>query len=148
MIDTLQIADSIKTAIDTAATAINSPDNFDELTFSLDNIVKGNGILITVIGYVVVFTALLVLYLAIAQVSKILISRTRKKLEASGLAGQMQKENLDISGEVNAAISMALHLYFEEAHDFENTILTKKKVQRPYSPWSSKIYGIRQLQRK
>jgi Na+-transporting methylmalonyl-CoA/oxaloacetate decarboxylase gamma subunit len=148
MIDTLQIADSIKTAIDTAVTVINSPDNFDELTFSLDNIIKGDGLLITVVGYVVVFTALLVLYLAIAQVSKILISQTRKKLEASGLAGQLQKENLDISGEVNAAISMALHLYFEETHDFENTILTIKKVHRPYSPWSSKIYGIRQLQRK
>lgn len=148
MIDSIQIADSLKTAIDTAATFINSPDNFDELTFSLDNIIKGDAILITVVGYIVVFTALLVLYIAISQTSKILIFQTRKKLISEGHAGKLEKGGIDVSGEVNAAISMALHLYFEEAHDFENTVLTIKKVQRPYSPWSSKIYGIRQLQRK
>jgi hypothetical protein len=32
----------------------------------------------------------------------------------------------------------------EEVHDFEDTVLTIKKVQKPYSPWSSKLYGLRQ----
>lgn len=148
MIDSLRIADSIKTAIDTALVSSNGPNSFNQLTFNLDNISKGNGILITVVGYIVVFLSLLFLYLVFNQISKYLMARTRKKLRAAGLNDGTEADNLDVSGEVNAAISLAIHLYFEEAHDFENTVLTIKKVKRPYSPWSSKIYGLRQLPRK
>lgn len=49
----------------------------------------------------------------------------------------------DLSGEVNAAIATALFLYKSELHDHESTILTISKVSRTYSPWSSKIYGLR-----
>ena len=34
------------------------------------------------------------------------------------------------------------HLY---AHDDESTILTIKKMKRAYSPWSSKIYNLREV---
>ncbi len=47
-----------------------------------------------------------------------------------------------ITGEINAAIAMTLHLYASELHDAENTVLTINKVSRTYSPWSSKIYGL------
>lgn len=53
----------------------------------------------------------------------------------------------EISGEVNAAIAMALHLHTSAYHDMEESILTIKKVSRTYSPWSSKIYGLRSLPR-
>jgi len=49
-----------------------------------------------------------------------------------------------LSGEVCAAISMALVELDNEVHDIEHTILTISRTQRPYSPWSSKIYGINQ----
>ncbi len=49
--------------------------------------------------------------------------------------------------EVYAAIALALHLYFEELHDYERTVLTIKKVVKPYSPWSSKIYAMRSMPR-
>ena len=39
---------------------------------------------------------------------------------------------------------MAIHLYYSEMHDKENTVLTIDKVSKTYSPWSSKIYGLRQ----
>jgi len=64
-------------------------------------------------------------------------------LAASGHETLEDDSELDISGEVNAAIALALHKHFEEVHDFENTVITIQKVQRPYSPWSSKIYGLR-----
>ena len=51
----------------------------------------------------------------------------------------------EMSGEVNAAIAMALHLYASEMHDYENTVLTIQKVSRTYSPWSSKIYTLRKI---
>ena len=48
------------------------------------------------------------------------------------------------SGEEIAAIVMALHEHLD-AHDQENTVLTINKVKRAYSPWSSKIYSLREL---
>jgi len=50
----------------------------------------------------------------------------------------------ELSGEVCAAISMALVELDNEVHDIEHTILTISRTHRPYSPWSSKIYGINQ----
>ena len=69
--------------------------------------------------------------------------KAKKLIEASspGLA----KEKL--SGEVNAAIVMALYLYSNELHDQEDPIITMTKVSRTYSPWSSKIYGLRKSPR-
>ena len=52
-----------------------------------------------------------------------------------------------VSGEVNAAIAMALFLYSSEIHDQENPVITMIRVSRTYSPWSSKIYGLRKLPR-
>ncbi len=46
--------------------------------------------------------------------------------------------------ETVAAIGLAIKLYLEDIHDYERTIMTIQKVVRPYSPWSSKIYGLRQ----
>ena len=52
------------------------------------------------------------------------------------------------NGEEVAAIAMALALYKEDLHDKESTVLTINRVARAYSPWSSKIYGLRQNPRK
>lgn len=46
-----------------------------------------------------------------------------------------------------AAIAMALHLYFNGAHDEEPTQITIKNVERSYSPWNSKLYGMNNLHR-
>jgi hypothetical protein len=53
----------------------------------------------------------------------------------------------EIPGEVNAAIAMAIYLYQNDLHDYENAVLTMQKVSRTYSPWSSKIYTLRKLPR-
>jgi hypothetical protein len=51
----------------------------------------------------------------------------------------------DNKGEVPSAdvvaIAMALHLYYGEVHDDESNVITIKRIERRYSPWSSKIYG-------
>jgi hypothetical protein len=43
-----------------------------------------------------------------------------------------------------AAIALAIHLYKSELHDMESLTITLQKVSRIYSPWSSKIYSLRQ----
>ncbi|MBN1300585.1 MAG: OadG family protein [Melioribacteraceae bacterium] len=115
--------------------------------FNLNAIWESGGILISIVGYIIVFFALLLLYMIFALMQKVLVSRQRKKLKMQGHRAADSPE-INLSGEVTSAISMALHLHFAEVHDFENTILTIKKVQRPYSPWSSKLYGLRQTPRK
>jgi Na+-transporting methylmalonyl-CoA/oxaloacetate decarboxylase gamma subunit len=113
----------------------------------LDNIMRGEGLFISIIGYAIVFIALLALSITFALMQKWLVGSQKKKLKAKG---EMVADEDDptISGEVSAAISLALHLHFEEAHDFEDAVLTIKKVQKPYSPWSSKLYGLRQYPTK
>ena len=111
--------------------------------FSISKIIEGDGLLISLVGYAIVFMALLLLSIIFTNLQKLLVGSQKKKLKAKGEI-IADEEDPTISGEVSAAISLALHLHFAESHDFENTILTIKKVQKPYSPWSSKLYGLRQ----
>jgi len=37
---------------------------------------------------------------------------------------------------------MALHLFMNEMHDEESNVITIKRIERRYSPWNSKIYGL------
>ncbi len=92
--------------------------------------------------------ALVLLYAVFSNLTNFIQVRIRKKLQVKGQLQANGKKDLTISGEIAAAISMALHLHFAQIHDFENTVLTIKKVQRTYSPWSSKIYGLRTIPMK
>ncbi len=47
---------------------------------------------------------------------------------------------------VFAAISLALHLYLNDQHDVESNVITIKRIQKRYSPWSSKIYSMNNFQ--
>lgn len=51
----------------------------------------------------------------------------------------------EIPGEVIAAISAAIYELDNDVHDIEHTIITIERTRRTYSPWSSKIYGLRKL---
>lgn len=115
--------------------------------FNLSNILENDGILISVVGYVIVFAALLLLSIIITKFQKILQIKQRKKLKSVGHRAA-DADDLTISGEVSAAISTALYLHFQEKHDLENTVLTIKRVQRTYSPWSSKLYGLREYPKR
>lgn len=60
-------------------------------------------------------------------------------LEIQKQAGPLTRE-----GEIYATIAMALYLFTEEKNEQEKLEITIKKTIKPYSPWNSKIYGIRQ----
>jgi len=106
------------------------------------------GINIAIIGIAVVFLSLIILFFCMKlfvyalNYSKLKQSRNQQKVQISGRTGSEP-----ISGEIIAAISMAIHLSREEFHDMERTILTFERMARPYSPWSSKIHGIRKFVR-
>ncbi|UCH64892.1 MAG: OadG family protein [Ignavibacterium sp.] len=142
------IVDSVKVLADTLSSAGNQSQALHEIGFNPNNIIENDGLLISVVGYVVVFLALLMLYIIFSNLTRFLIFRQRKRLKGAGKESDLQKEKLSMTGEVNAAISMALYLHFEEIHDLETTVLTIKKVQKTYSPWSSKIYGLREYPKR
>lgn len=100
--------------------------------------------IITIVGYGVVFLALVLFVLCFQNLPTILGIRTRKSEKKSNKKTGTYKANTEdyISGEVSAAIGLTLALYFKEQHDEESGVLTIKRVSRTYSPWSSKIYGI------
>ncbi len=51
----------------------------------------------------------------------------------------------EVEGDVFAAIAIAIFQYSRDLHDVENTVLTINRGAKAYSPWSSKIYGLRQI---
>lgn len=69
------------------------------------------------------------------------LKQKRKKIARSvkmkELLGMKEVPSADM-----VAIAMALHLFFDEVHDNESNVITIKRIERRYSPWSSKIYGI------
>jgi glutaconyl-CoA/methylmalonyl-CoA decarboxylase subunit delta len=99
-------------------------------------------IVIAVVGYLVVFTSLVLLFWLFNTLPKLIYFRSVRKQKEQG-EDSSETLKLGIEGETTAAISMALHLYLSEIHDEESGILTIKKVSKAYSPWSSKIYAVR-----
>jgi glutaconyl-CoA/methylmalonyl-CoA decarboxylase subunit delta len=102
---------------------------------------EDEGLLITVVGMGVVFSALILLFLLFKFLLPVVNrSQRKKKAAADAHPGKFTVLSQDFSGEVASAISTALHLYFEEMHDEESGVLTIEKTVKSYSPWSSKIY--------
>lgn len=104
------------------------------------------GLGMAVIAMSVVFLALLVLYLTFKNITRVYsIDLKRKFLVRKGRHKEAETPEImeDPTGELGAAVALALYFYKNELHDYENTLLTIKKVARAYSPWSSKIYGLR-----
>lgn len=106
------------------------------------------GVGMAVIAMSVVFSALLLLYVVFKNTKKIYSIDLKKMFKRKEKVTETLKvSDEEITGEINAAIALALHLYVSELHDHEEAVLTIKKVARTYSPWSSKIYGMRSLHR-
>lgn len=105
--------------------------------------VLDEGLIQAFIGYIIVFVVLIFLVLVFLGIQRIMTYQARKALKSSGdLIQDLSDDDLNISGDVNAAISAALYMYFNESHIEESGVITIKKIQRRYSPWSSKIYNI------
>ena len=91
----------------------------------------------------VVIAILVAMYLIFKLLSGLYTRDNRNKIsKQKGIVASAAGSEESISGEVNAAIVMALYYYQHDLHDVEKTVLTIKKVSRTYSPWSSKIYGM------
>ena len=113
-----------------------------------------NAIDVVVFGFTMVF---LILILLVGLISifgavvarKVLIAKVQfpKSKDIAKTAEKREYIEDHLSADVSAAIALALHLYYADVHDEESHIITIKTVERRYSPWSSKIYGLNNLSR-
>ncbi len=116
-----------------------------------------HGFIMAMLGMGIVFTILILIYVIFSNTPKLFTQSFRDKMKNAFRKKKPEEAlpeettapeadpEIDLTGEVNAAIGAAIHLYRSELHDFEDTVLTMKKVSKTYSPWSSKIYGLRNL---
>ena len=110
---------------------------------------SGVGMAITAMS--VVFSGLLLLYISFRVIGKISVSISRRRAmktkEVTSVEEAKEKKLGEAPGEIFAAIAMAMH-ESQNMHDEEDTVLTITRVKRSYSPWSSKIYTLRETPRK
>jgi Na+-transporting methylmalonyl-CoA/oxaloacetate decarboxylase gamma subunit len=98
------------------------------------------GISIAILGVSIVFASLATMYLCMSIFVRLLERTKSRKLKPDK---KSPEDDHRITGEVVTAIALALQMSREEFHDMEETIITMQRITRPYSPWSSKIHGIR-----
>ena len=101
------------------------------------------GIAMTFIAMTVVFLALIMLYLTFKYIARLYNVDLKKRFRKSRPDEDVPEVLEDIPGETLAAISLALHLYHQQMQGLEEAVMTFKNSAKTYSPWSSKIYGLR-----
>ena len=110
------------------------------------------GLGMTITAMTVVFIGLILLYISFRIIGKVAVKlRKRNAMKAQNVTDKQEAKERGLGeapGEVIAAISMALHEAQGADHDVEGTILTISRVKRSYSPWSSKIYTLRETPHK
>lgn len=112
-----------------------------------------NALIVTLIGFLLVFVVLVLLVFIITLFGKVMAPTVRvaKKATTGATTGNHDDQHDDgeydrhLSADESAAIAMAIYLAYSDVHDEESHVITIKKVERRYSPWSSKIYGINNL---
>lgn len=112
----------------------------------------GHVLMVTLLGFLLVFCLLVVLIFVLKLFGYIMQPRVTVHPESDihETVVHKQKENDDkitLTANATAAIAMALHLYYNGIHDEEPTKVTIKQVERKYSPWNAKLYGMNNLNR-
>ena len=101
---------------------------------------------------------IIIAFVAVLAVLVLLFIRNRKlqtnqnQQKEAFLAESVREPVITASDESEndelVAAFLALHLYTSETiHDEESNVLTIERIQRRYSPWSSKIYSMNNPQR-
>jgi len=113
-----------------------------------------SGVVLTITNIVVVSIALTLLffifkYMGNFHTRKAAAKKTDKTTMAqTGDIKATSGKNKRVTNDELAVIAIALYQYSKSIHDYEDIALTINKVSRAYSPWSSKIYGLRQVPNK
>ena len=102
------------------------------------------GLIVTLICLVSVIISMTLLFFVFKYMEHFFWTKKIKKEQAPKVSVSEKKSGAVTNDEL-AAIAIALYKYSEIMHQREETVLTINRVSRAYSPWSSKIYGLRQI---
>ena len=110
------------------------------------------GIGMSISAMSVVFFGLILLYVSFKVVGRVSVNLSKRNaMKAKGITDKQEAKEKKLGeapGEIFAAIAMAMHEMQSDVHDVEDTVLTITRVKRSYSPWSSKIYTLRETPQK
>jgi len=119
--------------------------------------VDPSGIALTIINIIVVAIALTFLFFVFKYMGNYHIKRAIRKAERTsvvkvenGMTVRKKKKGVVTNDELTA-IAIALYKYvkdMKELYEEENLQLTINMTSKAYSPWSSKIYTLRQVPNK
>ncbi len=110
----------------------------------------GHTWLITGVGFGMVFVLLVFLIYVLKLFGAVMgnSATAQKKAEAPKAAVKAEPQPVSASSEDDlAAVALALHLYYNGVHDEEPTEITIRNIERRYSPWNAKTFGINNLHR-
>ena len=104
------------------------------------------GIGLTATAVAVVFLALVCIALLINFSGKLIVNSEEKSKnkgkKESAIKPVSDGSSAANDNEVYAAIAAAIHLYNDELHDEETTVITIQKVEREWTPWNAKYYNM------
>ncbi|MBO4655177.1 MAG: OadG family protein [Bacteroidales bacterium] len=114
-----------------------------------------HGIGLAVISISVVFAALLMIFLMLKLFGYMATRKDRKAKKEQVVATVAANGTADVAanevgptGEELAAITMALHLFFNSQHDEESEVITIDMPSKHYSPWSQKNLVMKRVVRR
>lgn len=104
--------------------------------------------MVTGLGFVLVLVLLFVFVYIMKGLGLVMQPRGKAEknvpAQPSATTAKKAEQSMDAT---QAAIAMALHLYYNGVHDEEPTQITIKHDDRRYSPWNAKIFGMNNLHR-
>ena len=107
-----------------------------------------DGIGMSISAMSVVFCGLILLYISFKIIGRVSVNLSKRNaMKAKGITDKQEAKEKKLGeapGEIFAAIAMAMHEMQSDVHDVEDTVLTITRVKRSYSPWSSKLYTLRE----
>jgi len=112
------------------------------------------GIVLTITNIFIVTIALTLLFFIFKYMGRFHIKFALRRKEIMSMKHNRDNKFLRgnkkrmVTNDELAVIAIALYKYSKSLHDNEELTLTINKVSKAYSPWSSKIYGLRQMPHK
>jgi hypothetical protein len=103
------------------------------------------GLLLAIISIFIVMTVLTFIYFSFKIISGIIMHKNKVKVEMLPVSHKKEVSHEMPTGDISAAIAMALNLYYKQEIEDKNCAITIKNIAHRYSPWNSKIYMMRKL---
>ena len=115
---------------------------------SAKNPIMTHDLVVTFGGFCIVICALIILFLIFKEFSKLINQDFKKKKEVKNETPKTSTAaGWKVDDDLAVVIGLALSLS-QEVHDIESDEVTITRVERRYSPWSSKIYGLNGLNKR